>query len=392
MNMLDYIEWRGDLPFEKDPLNEVDALIFSLIAYYSFEQFNKITGNVAGYSLAEYVQLHNNNASLFGDINKQIDIDNDIFPSKTAPYVLSKAAKTARFAGVRIVDFRDVFDEDRVVQFAAMTFELDNGHRVVAYRGTDSSIIGWKEDCMLSYLTEIPGQTEAISYFNETKQGKKYYIVGHSKGANEALYTFLKMDKARLADVEAIYNFDGPGFLENIHNTPRYQTTKNKIHTFVPTDSIVGMILEHEKDFVAVKSNGHGIKQHNPLFWQVKGPCLETECNNEWVREVADRTFTDFLKELSLEDRQFVTETVFAIVNNCGAKSIAELYKNPIKNTRIILASYSKLPEEQKEILIKASKALGFSWAANYRLGIGDVKPGDKKPLLKPLFRTRPRL
>lgn len=387
MNMLDYLEWRGDLSFEKDPFNEVDALIFSLISYYKFEQFDTIVSNVAGYTLAEYVQLHNNNSDEFGDINKKIDIETDIFPSKTAPYVLSKAVKTQRFAGIRIVDFRNVFNEERVVQFAAMTFELSKENHVVVYRGTDSSIIGWKEDCMLSYLPEIPGQAEAVKYLNETKQGKKYYIVGHSKGGNEALYAYLKMKEDRLKDVMAIYNFDGPGFLDNSLNTIRYQETKAKIHTFVPSDSIVGMLLEHEKDYVAVKSQSRGIKQHNPLFWEVKGPVLVSEDKNEWVREVADRTFTDFLKEMSLEDRRFITETVFALVNNCGAKSFAELYENPIKNTRIIMASYSKLPEEQKEKLIKASKALGFSWASNYRHGIGEVKHGDKKPLLRPFFK-----
>lgn len=388
-NMLNYLEWRGDLSFNSNPLNEVDALIFSLISYYRFEQFNSIVGNVAGYSLAEYVQLHNNNADLFGDINKPIDIENDIFPSKTAPFVLCKAVLTERFAGVRITDFRNVFDEDRVVQFAAMTFDLGNGTNVVAFRGTDSSIVGWKEDCMLSYLPEIPGQTEAVKYFNDTEKGKKYYIVGHSKGGNEALYAFLKMDEERLNDVVATYNFDGPGFLENNRDTPRYQTTKDRIHTFVPSDSIVGMLLEHEKDYVTVKSGGFGIKQHNPLFWEIKGPVLMPENKNEWVREVADRTFTDFLKEMSLEDRRFVTETVFAIVNSCGAKSFSELQKNPIRNTRIIMASYSKLPDEQKEKLIRASKALGFSWAQSYRHGIGEVKPGDKKPLLRPFFKLR---
>lgn len=387
MNMLAYLEWRGDLSFESDPLNEVDALIFSLISYYKYEQFSTVVGKVAGYTLAEYVQLHNDNSSVFGDINMEIDVEKDIFPAKTAPFVLCKAVKTKRFAGVRVVNFRNVFDEDRVVQFAAMTFDLGNGDSVVAYRGTDSTIVGWKEDCMLSYLPEIPGQTEAVGYFNETEPGKRYYIVGHSKGANEALYAYLKMNEDRLNDVVAVYNFDGPGFLENNQDTPRYQKTKDKIHTFVPSHSIVGMLLEHEKEYVAVKSQGYGFKQHNPLFWEVKGAGLVTEFNNEWVREVADLTFADFLKEMSLEDRKFVTETVFAIVNNCGVKSFSELYKNPIKNTRIIMASYSKLPDDQKEKLVKASKTLGLSWASSYRYGIGEVKPGDNKPLLRTFFK-----
>lgn len=386
MNMLDYLEWRGDLPFDRDPLNEVDALILSLISYYEFEHFYQVVPDIVGYSLAEFVKLHDDNCSLLGEIDRNIVVENDILPLKTAPFVLSKAVLTDRFANIRIVDFRNVFDEDRVVQFAAVTFELTDGNRVVAYRGTDTSIVGWKEDCMLSYLDEIPGQAEAVRYINDSACGRKYYIVGHSKGGNEALYAFLKMNEERLRDVIAIYNFDGPGFLEKIHDSVRFLATKDKIRTFVPSSSIVGMMLEHDKGFLAVKSQGYGIKQHNPLFWEVKGSHFVLESNNEWVRDVADRTFSQFLKELSLEDRRFVTETVFSIVGSCGAKSFAELYEHPLRNTRIIVSAYSKLTDEHKSKLIEASKLLGFTWASNYRFGLRDLKPGDDKPKLKPLL------
>lgn len=386
MNMLDYLEWRGDLPFERDPLNEVDALIFSLISYFEFEQFYKILSDIRGYTLAEYVQLHDNNTDVFGHIDRNIDIENDILPYKTAPFVLSHAVLTERYANVRVVDFKNIFDDMRVIQFAAITFELSDGNRVVAYRGTDTSIVGWKEDCMLSYLTEIPGQYEAVRYFNRSEPGKKYYIVGHSKGGNEALYTYLKTKEERLEDVIAVYNFDGPGFLERIQDTPRYLATKNKIHTYVPSDSIVGMLLEHEKEYVTVKCDGEGIKQHNPLFWHVRRGYLYSEPNNEWVREVADLTFAGFLKEMTLDDRRFVTDMVFSIVSKCGATSFSELSKNPIRNTKIILASYSRLSDSQKRILIKASKKLGLSWASSYRLGLKDVKPNDKQPSFRTFF------
>ena len=140
------------------------------------------------------------------------------------------------------------------------------------------------------------------------------------------------------------------------------------------------------KDYVAVKSMGYGIKQHNPLFWEVKRANLVSEVDNVWVRDVADHTFSEFLKEMTLEERKFVTENVFSIVSSCGAKSFAELYEHPIRNTKIIVATYSKLPEEHKDKLIKASKLLGFSWASSYRFGLGEVKPTDKQPLLKPFF------
>lgn len=386
MNMLDYLDWRGDLPFERDPLNEVDALIFSMISYYEFEHFYQIMTDVCGYTLAEYVKLHDENIQIFGEIDRNIDVENEIMTRKTAPFVLSKAVLSERFANIRIVDFKNVFDEERVIQFAAVTFELPDGIRVVAYRGTDSSIIGWKEDCMLSYLREIPGQSEAVNYMNASEMGKKYYIVGHSKGGNEALYAYLKMKEERLADVIAIYNFDGPGFLDKIQETPRYLATKDKIRTFVPSTSIVGMLLEHENEYVAVKSKGYGITQHNPLFWEVMRGKLVSENENEWVRDVADHTFADFLNGLTLDDRKFVTENVFSLVSSCGVRNFHELTEKKIENTRTIWNAYSKLSEEHKEKLKKASKLLGSKWMSNYRSGMDEVKPGDDKPWLKPFI------
>lgn len=146
------------------------------------------------------------------------------------------------------------------------------------------------------------------------------------------------------------------------------------------------MLLEHESHYVAVKSQGYGIKQHNQLFWEVKRGNLVSEVENEWVRDAADHTFAEFLKEMTLDDRKFVTENVFSIVSSCGAKSFSELYEHPIRNTKIIVATYSKLPEEHKEKLIKASKLLGFSWASGYRFGMKHVKPEDDKPRLKTFF------
>ena len=36
-NILDYIDWRGDISFETDGFNEVDNLIFSVLSYLEFD-------------------------------------------------------------------------------------------------------------------------------------------------------------------------------------------------------------------------------------------------------------------------------------------------------------------------------------------------------------------
>ena len=90
-NVFDYLKWRGDLSFSQDPPNEVDALILSLISYYEFEQFYQVATDVRGYTLAEYGKLHEDNAQIFGEIDKNIDIEFNIIPATFIPFfILSK--------------------------------------------------------------------------------------------------------------------------------------------------------------------------------------------------------------------------------------------------------------------------------------------------------------
>ena len=35
-NLLDYLDWRGDLPLSRDPFNEVDNLILAELSFVDF--------------------------------------------------------------------------------------------------------------------------------------------------------------------------------------------------------------------------------------------------------------------------------------------------------------------------------------------------------------------
>lgn len=354
MNMIDYLEWRGDLTFSQDRLNEIDALIFSWLSYFEFENLNGHRFSVVGTPLGKIAE--------YAKLKPKASYENTMIASQSAMFLLDAASKTERFRNIKITDFENIFDRDRVIQFAAVTFSIDEIHSVVAFRGTDTTTVGWKEDCMLSYSDEIPGQTEALSYFERQDMGIKYTITGHSKGGNLALYTFLKTSKDKISSIEALYNFDGPGFLQKLQQTERYADIKKRIHTFIPETSIVGMLLEHEKDYTVIKSDHSLISQHNGMFWQIKGKKFETKTGTDFSSRALDESFRSFLNDpdFQAKDKEFFVETIFKVLDQCGLKDFRDLNDDKLNSmmniSKGIFTSLVNADRKQQEILRRAMK------------------------------------
>ena len=73
-------------------------------------------------------------------------------------------ADTERFGHMRMHDYVNDIDTERAIQFSAITAELEDGTTFIAYRGTDSTLIGWREDFNMSFETPVPAQTAALEY------------------------------------------------------------------------------------------------------------------------------------------------------------------------------------------------------------------------------------
>lgn len=65
--------------------------------------------------------------------------------------------RSRRFAGLNLSDYCSVLDKEVEKQSAAMIFSLPElGYQQIVFRGTDDSVIGWKESFQLTYSREIP--------------------------------------------------------------------------------------------------------------------------------------------------------------------------------------------------------------------------------------------
>lgn len=343
-NLTDYLDWRGDLTFEHAPLNEVDALVFAWIAYYQYE---KLEEPIIGRTIAEIAEMHE---AKFGPFQKIRLRDAPGTPIPSAIWMLHCARQTKRFGNLRVLDFCAVNTES--VQFGALTFELD-GKKVVAYRGTDTSFAGWREDCDLSFSEEVPSQKLALEYLNRTETDKPLILCGHSKGGNIAVYAAVNTSGQIRSRIERLYNFDGPGFCYDITERKGYLELMPRMEKIVPESSVIGMLLEDRSEYRVIDSKMRGIFQHNGMFWQILGTRFVDIDRRSASSQFIDVTLHNWIKEMPLDQRRAFTDVIFTVIDSTGVKDFSELNEGALYTGRRVLSGIKTLPREQKKMALQ---------------------------------------
>ncbi len=251
-----------------------------------------------------------------------------------------------------MADLRSVTDAEKGVQFAAMSFLPGDDMRVIAYRGTDDSIAGWKEDCCLAFSEAVPAQVMAEEYLENTDDSREIVLCGHSKGGNLAMFAALKGSGPRLEEIRRVYNFDGPGFCFKLENDYRYEKVRQRIVTIVPESSIVGMLLNHEEDYLIVESQMAGILQHDAMFWKVMGNHFVYADQRNPSSVFVDNTLREWISGATFDERKEFVDAIFSIIESTGAKELNEL---PEKLARAGLRTLTQpaLSAGQKRIIFR---------------------------------------
>ena len=314
-DMFDYLEWRGDLPFAKISPNPVDLLIFSTLSYIQFDGIVPGTTN-------QRISLREAGNHFF----TQPDPENRVRVKKDLE-LLEAAMDTERFGNVGMTFYRSVLDPEAETQFAAVTYDLGDGTVVVTFRGTDRTLVGWKEDFNMAFQDTVPAQREALKYLEEFSLSslQPMRLVGHSKGGNLAVYAAAKADPFIKKRILEIHNQDGPGFSVKMMADPGYLEVVPKISTYVPESSVVGILLEHEEPYMVIKSKKIGPMQHDPYSWEVlRNDFIHTEEISE-SSQFLDRTTKKWLEAMTTEERNILVDAIYEILTSGGAVMTEDL-------------------------------------------------------------------
>lgn len=351
-NIIDYVLWRGDIPFAQVPLDAVDALVLS---YLSYMPFDGVVGEAFSSSgalmsdAAEYLLENGLSSSCMMD------------SSKDDCRLLEAVKDSERFGSLRLTGYVNRYDEQTQEQFSAITFLPPWGPAFVAFRGTDSTVVGWKEDFNMSFSSEVPAQGAALDYIVRAASALPMHAIlgGHSKGGNLAAYAGVFAPPNVQERIVCIYNFDGPGFNEQVIASDEFRQIDMRIHTFVPQSSLIGILLWHAEPFIVVKSDAGGLFQHNPYSWQVMGGRFITLPERTRESRLAEETIKNWLSALDHAERRRVIDGVYSVLSASDGRNIADLFEG--RNVRAILRAVSSMDEETKEVIVDSFKRLGAS-------------------------------
>ena len=367
MELLDYLQWRNDVPLSISPFNEVDNVIFSYLSYIDFRDLKE--------DWKEFFDLKD----LFLDFCEKYSLEEIKAAgqfTERAPLLLKEMMEGERFSATKVGYYAEDFDKDKVKQFAALVFLLPDGRNYISFRGTDKTITGWKEDFLLSCQSETAGAKEAVEYFNKIAPVLEGELIlgGHSKGGNFAMYAAAFCEAEYKERIVQVYNNDGPGFREEVIQTPEFQEILPKILTFAPQSSIIGQLLSNPAKQHVIHSTAKGILQHDAMTWEAEKDSLVSSELDE-LSEYTKTTLGSWLESMDDETRESLCTTAFSLIESTKSETFIEFSGNLMKNMETIWKEMGKLPEEKKKEIMNALSNLMES---SKQAAVSQIKSGGQ--------------
>ena len=342
-NMIEYLRWRGDVTFDSLPLCEVDYLVFAQLAYLPYDGIaeddfyrQKNLGSVCEIVLKRLSEGQENTLMLFDD--------NMTF--------IKEIIKSPRFAEIPLCGYINIYNVSREEQFSAVTFVLPN-ENVVAFRGTDSTLVGWKEDFNMAFSNAVPAQLDAVDYLERSSRAyprKKLHVCGHSKGGNLAVYASAFCHSRIRNRIVAVRNLDGPGFSAQVVGQEGFKKIMSRTKTIIPGMSVVGMLLEYAEEFTVIKSYAVPAYQHNPFTWEIERDGFVILESVSDTSKYIDSTLKDWIAQVSPEKREKIINGIYDILVSANILDVRDILAG--KNILPLLQSITKLDTETRGVLL----------------------------------------
>ena len=344
MDVINYLQTYKNSSFKEMPFNEVDALALALVSYVPIDELGITDKKIKASLLSEKIK---NYMPPFGTNERKLKY------MKVAALVCD----SKRFEHVYFAHFVKERDSLTDKQFQAITIVLDN-FLYVSFCGTDSTVIGWKEDFNMAVLETVPSEVSAIKYVNEILSKfwfKRVYLGGHSKGGRLAISAAKGMsNKRRLA---AIFSFDAPNFPAHCYNED-YKKIDSYILAYAPNESIIGRLMNEYHQKKIIKSTNSLLMQHDAFSWVIEGKSFVYESDyTEKSTRIVD-TINHALTTYDEETKRLFIDTLFDFFERLNVEKLPnerDIIPTFIKKVPSLLGEWKATPKENRQIVKKVA-------------------------------------
>lgn len=347
--MINYV-MEEDCSFESRKFNAVDSLVLSQLAYLNFDDIVPGLSDVATPITIKEIAVMENPDRLFHDVRE----------SKSNQQLLFALANSSRFGNAKLGFYMNQIDIEAEKQFSAITCLLGDGSAYIAYRGTDSTFVGWKEDFNMASISPVPSQEEGVAYLNAVASmiSCDLKIGGHSKGGNIAVYSSIKCLQPVQDRITHVFSHDGPGFRDEVFLSDEYSMIKDRIYKTLPQSSIIGMLLQHQENYTVVKSNRIWFLQHDPFSWQIDGSDFQYAQSVNRNALYMNGTLTQWMNSYDDQKRKLFVNTLFDVIKATNATTVYDLTGDWPQKAVAVLGAIKGIDAETKAFVFQTIIAL----------------------------------
>lgn len=349
-NIIDYVHEFGGFDFSQKPFNEADSLVLCQFVYLNFENF-----------VPDWKMNHQpvSIQTIYQDTDREKILENYWYRENNIE-LFEAMTRSVRYGNLQMNYYVNIVNEEDEIQFSAMTYILGDKSIYIAYRGTDANIVGWKEDCNLAFSKPIHSQYLSVEYMNRVAECVEggFYVGGHSKGGNLAVYAAMNCSDDIRERLLHIYNHDGPGFRPEIRQQGNYEAVRGRISKYIPKSSIVGMILEDHADYEVVESKGVGLFQHNAYSWKIKEGGFVRAKNMTEGRIVRDAAVNEWILSLTEEEAHTFVDTLYEVVCASEAKNVFQFGNDWRKSIQNVLEATKEMDDATRKMIQNILRSL----------------------------------
>lgn len=349
-HIVSYIKRKQEVTFLEEPFNEVDALVLSQFIYLKLDGLVPTTSekkeSIYLYEIADAMDYE----KVFMDERYRKD-NVELFEAMV---------NSKRFRRMRMNYFSDITSVLAETQFTALTVFLEEGPTVVIYRGTDETMVGWKEDFNMSFREPVTGQSLSALYLQQVSEliEGDFIVSGHSKGGNFAVYASMNVEDKIQDRIAKVYSFDSPGFRPEILESVDFNKIKDRIIKYLPHSSIFGVLLQSKENYQIVECFSIGVLQHNPYNWQISGNEFKKVDKLDRSSVFLNETYNEWLYGLSDEELHAYSEIWYHIMQEANITTMLEFTKEPGKTLTSLIDAIRETDDKTKEMAKELARGL----------------------------------